>query len=66
MSTASPASPAPRERIDAAIQRIEAATARRREAADDLHRRHETLRARMGEAIAAIDGLLARESEGSA
>ena len=58
--------PTPRQRIDAAIARIEAAAARRRDAADDLHHRHETLRARMGEAIAAIDGLLARENEGAA
>lgn len=55
--------PTPRLRIDAAIARIEAAAARRRDAADDLARRHETLRRRMGEAIAAIDQLLAREGE---
>ena len=47
-------------RIDAALQRIEAAAARRTDAAEAIARRHGALRARMAEAVAALDDLIAR------
>lgn len=47
----------PSSRIDAAIKRIEAAVARRDEAARALAQRHDTLRARVEEAISALDAL---------
>jgi hypothetical protein len=47
----------PSSRIDAAIKRIEAAVARRNEATRKLTVRHETLRARVEEAISALDAL---------
>lgn len=50
----------PTDRIDAALTRIERAIARRNEAEDDLRRRHDTLRGKVGEAIAALDALGAR------
>ncbi len=51
-------------RIETALARIEAALAARTAAAEALARRHATLRARMGEAVAAIDALIAREGDG--
>jgi hypothetical protein len=47
----------PTNRIDAAIKRIEAAVARRDRATLALTKRHETLRARVEEAITALDAL---------
>ena len=47
-------------RIDTAIQRIEAAVARRAESGDALARRHAALKARMAEAVAALDDVIAR------
>ena len=47
----------PSSRIDAAIKRIEAAVARRDQATRALTQRHETLRARVEEAISALDAL---------
>ncbi len=47
----------PASRIDAAIKRIEAAVARRDRAAQALAKRHQTLRARVEEAITALDAL---------
>ena len=57
---ASPA-PAALDRIERALARIEAAAAARDTARLALQKRHETLRLRMGEAIAAIDSLIERE-----
>ena len=53
--------PAALDRIERALARIEAAAAARDTARLALQRRHETLRTRMGEAIAAIDALIERE-----
>lgn len=50
----------PTDRIDAALARIERAVAARDRSAQDLKTRHESLRARVGEAIAALDALGAR------
>ena len=47
----------PANRIDAAIKRIEAAVAKRDRAAHALAKRHETLRAKVEEAITALDAL---------
>jgi len=47
----------PTSRIDAAIKRIEAAVTRRDQATRALAQRHETLRARVEEAISALDAL---------
>ena len=47
-------------RIDAAIARIEAAIETRANAADTLQKRHGALKARMVEAVAALDDMLAR------
>lgn len=47
-------------RIDAAISRIEAAARARARAADTLHKRHGALKARIVEAVAALDETLAR------
>lgn len=52
------------DRIDAAIARIEAQIALRAEAGDALARRHAALKARMAEAVAALDEVIARESQG--
>lgn len=52
------------ERIDAAIARIEAASARRARATDADAARHAALRARMTEAIAALDDVIARGAAG--
>lgn len=48
------------DRIDAAIARIEAAVARRAEQGDALARRHAALKARMAEAVTALDDVIAR------
>lgn len=45
-------------RIDRAIQRIERATATSRVESARLQDRHAALRARIGEAIAALDGVI--------
>lgn len=50
----------PLARIEAAIARIERAARRRAAAADSLQARHGVLKARMVEAVAALDELLAR------
>lgn len=65
MSTQAPSpEPAAVHRIDAAIARIEARIAQRTEAADALATRHAALKARMAEAVAALDDVIARESAG--
>jgi hypothetical protein len=51
-------------RIEAAVARIEKAAVSRAFVADSLARRHATLRARMEEAVAALDELIAREGQG--
>ena len=51
-------------RIDAAIVRIETAVAARADAADALARRHAALKARMAEAVVALDDVIARGSIG--
>ncbi|MGN6817194.1 MAG: hypothetical protein ACTHJR_00820 [Sphingomonas sp.] len=50
----------PTDRIDAALARIERALSARDKRAQDLKTRHDSLRARVGEAIAALDALGAR------
>ena len=50
------------ERIDAAIARIETQISARADAGDALARRHAALKARMAEAVAALDDVIARES----
>ena len=50
------------ERIDAAIARIEAAIAKRTKDAESLAQRHDALKARMAEAVAALDDVIAREA----
>lgn len=52
------------DRIEAAIARIEAAVTTRGDTADALAARHAALRARMAEAVAALDDVLAREEVG--
>ncbi|MEH3159144.1 MAG: hypothetical protein PGN08_14300 [Sphingomonas taxi] len=47
-------------RIDAAIARIETAIAARAKAGDSLARRHAALKARMAEAVSALDEVIAR------
>lgn len=47
-------------RIDAALARIEAAIDARARAADALARRHDALKARMAEAVSALDDVIAR------
>ena len=47
----------PAQRIEAAIRRIDAAVARRERAMQDLTRRHDTLRAHVADAIAALDAM---------
>jgi hypothetical protein len=51
------------DRIEAAINRIEAAVAARAADARDLSIRHEALRARMAEAVSALDDVIARRPE---
>ena len=55
MSDASPTG-----RIDAALSRIERAMATRDRSSNDLQQRHDALRAKVGEAIAALDALGAK------
>ncbi len=50
----------PTDRIDAALARIERAVSARDKSALELKNHHESLRARVGEAIAALDALGAR------
>lgn len=50
----------PTDRIDAALARIERAVQTRDRSTTDLKQRHDALRARVGEAIAALDALGAR------
>jgi hypothetical protein len=50
----------PTDRIDAALSRIERAIATRERSTHDLKQRHEALRARVGDAIAALDALGAK------
>ncbi len=52
------------ERIERALGRIERAGQARAFATDSLERRHDLLKARMADAIVAIDALIAKE-EGS-
>lgn len=47
-------------RIDAAIGRIEAAVRKRSESNEALARRHAALKARMAEAVSALDDVIAR------
>jgi hypothetical protein len=51
------------DRIDRALERIEAAAAARTASNTALQKRHEKLRTRMAEAVAALDAVIARESE---
>lgn len=50
----------PTDRIDAALSRIERAVQARDRSAAELKQRHDALRAKVGEAIAALDALGAR------
>ena len=50
----------PTGRIDAALARIERAISARDQSSEDLKARHDALRAKVGEAIAALDALGAR------
>ncbi|MDE0879465.1 MAG: hypothetical protein OSB00_12510 [Sphingomonas bacterium] len=50
------------DRIDSAIARIEAAIDARAHDAEKLSRRHAALKARMAEAVSALDEVIARES----
>ena len=53
--------PAATDRIDDAIARIEAAIDARAHDAEQLTRRHAALKARMAEAVTALDEVIARE-----
>ena len=48
------------DRIDTAIARIESAIAARAASADALTRRHSALKARMADAVKALDEVIAR------
>ena len=50
------------DRIDAAIARIEAAITARARSSDSLAKRHAALKARMAEAVAALDDVITRGS----
>ena len=52
------------QRIDAALSRIEKALTQRAAAAEALTRRHAALKARMAEAVAALDDVIARGTAG--
>ena len=54
------------DRIDRAIARIEAAVAERDRAAKTAARRHALLRARIEQAVATLDDVIARGEAGSA
>ena len=56
------AEPTAADRIDHALARIEAAVSARAHAAEALGRRHEALKARMAEAVAALDDVIAKGS----
>lgn len=56
--------PDPATRIDTALARIDAAIAERGRSADALARRHAVLKARMAEAVEALDDVIAREAVG--
>jgi hypothetical protein len=53
----------PAERMDAALARIETAVAARVAGAEALAKRHAALKARMAEAVAALDDVIARGAE---
>lgn len=57
------ADPSPADRIDAALARIEAAIAARAAGAEALVQRHAALKARMAEAVSALDDVIARGPE---
>ncbi len=63
-SPAMPDAPTAVDRIDTAIARIEAAIAARAQAGDALARRHAALKARMAEAVSALDEVIARGNAG--
>ncbi len=63
LGMADPTTSSTLDRIDRAIERIEAAAAARTASTATLQQRHEKLRARMAEAVAALDAVIARESE---
>ncbi len=52
------------DRVDAAIARIENAIEQRARSSDALAVRHAALKARMAEAVAALDDVIARGSAG--
>ncbi|WP_375392692.1 hypothetical protein [uncultured Sphingomonas sp.] len=52
------------DRIDTALARIEAAITARADEAEAIARRHAALKARMAEAVAALDDVIARTPEG--
>ena len=54
--------PSAAERVDAAIARIEAAIADRAARGEALARRHAALKARMADAVSALDEVIARGS----
>jgi hypothetical protein len=54
--------PPPLDRIDRALARIDAALAARTRASEDIIHRHAALRARMEDAVAALDDLIAKGS----
>ncbi len=56
----SPDDLSPSERVAAALARIEAAIEARDRAGDALAKRHVALKARMAEAVAALDDVIAR------
>lgn len=60
MADASP--PTALDRIDRALDRIEAAIVARDASRERLIARHETLRSRMAEAISALDAVIEREA----
>ncbi|HEX7657265.1 MAG TPA: hypothetical protein VF409_01495 [Sphingomonas sp.] len=49
------------ERIDRALERIERAVEQNKQSGDALARRHAALKARMAEALTALDEVIARE-----
>jgi hypothetical protein len=51
----------PTDRIDAALARIERAVSTQGKSTQDLRARHESLREKVGEAIAALDALGAKD-----
>jgi len=55
-----PADATAASRIEAAIGRIEAALAQRARSADALQRRHAALKARMADAVTALDEVIQR------